>query len=279
MSQQILVLFQNETELEATFEELKNISTTRFAIKDDTDKLPYTDASFDQVYFVSPSKATHTDALLTEAARVLKGDGNIRFRETIGEGLRSQSDLEDAVMFAGFVNTTITVDNNIADVKASKPSWEKKAFSLSTRTEVEGKKVEPTKPKNANVWTIGGDDDDSAEYEDEDNLLQAEDLTPAKTYSSDGAKPVKKACKNCTCGFAEKQACATSDSNNTTEVNTCKPLTIDDVAKEEALPKSSCGSCYLGDAYRCASCPYLGMPAFKPGEKIQLSGNLLHSDI
>ena len=92
---------------------------------------------------------------------------------------------------------------------------------------------------------------------DEDNLLLEEDLSrpDTKTYDcGEGEGGVRKACKGCSCGLAEEL-----DRDAASKVE-----------KKSVEKASSCGNCYLGDAFRCAACPYLGKPAFKPGEQVVL---------
>lgn len=44
----------------------------------------------------------------------------------------------------------------------------------------------------------------------------------------------------------------------------CKNCTCS--RQEESRAPSDCGRCHLGDAFRCAGCPYTGFAAFMPGE-------------
>lgn len=118
-------------------------------------------------------------------------------------------------------------------------------------------------PAAAKLWTLSANDmdDDGMDLIDSDELLDPEDLKkpdPASLRApSCGEGKKRKACKNCTCGLAEELE---------------KEKSRDQMSSQS---KSACGNCYLGDAFRCASCPYLGMPAFKPGEQVLLSSNTL----
>lgn len=90
----------------------------------------------------------------------------------------------------------------------------------------------------------------------DDGLLKPKPLAvgPSKEAASE-CGPKKRACKNCSCGRAEAEAAA-------------GPSVTDE---ELQASVSSCGNCAKGDAFRCSGCPYLGLPAFEPGqEKLML---------
>lgn len=146
------------------------------------------------------------------------------------------------------------------------------------------------KAAKAAIWAL-----DSPMMEDGGrSLLTPEDRArPECIYPSDDGKPVKRrrACKDCTCGLAElekeeeeRAASAVKEAQKAFFLegdddipDHIKNATIGvegvwpEERRAEAKKTSSCSSCYLGDAFRCASCPYLGLPPFKPGEKVEIS--------
>ena len=112
-----------------------------------------------------------------------------------------------------------------------------------------------------NAWKIR--DDEEEEMIDEEDLLQEDDMVrpvPGKQGEDSGCAPTKKACANCTCGKAEGKV---------------TKLTKEMIEN----PTTGCGSCALGDAFRCAGCPYRGLPAFEPGKKIELPPDFLVDDL
>jgi hypothetical protein len=108
-------------------------------------------------------------------------------------------------------------------------------------------------------------------------LRSANHLTAAECIPRAGKR--RRACKDCTCGLAEKIAAedAAKRSNADAQLQSLK-LGADDLADAEVDftvqgKVGSCGNCSLGDAFRCDGCPYIGMPAFKPGEEVRLLNN------
>ncbi|OMH82408.1 Anamorsin [Zancudomyces culisetae] len=138
-----------------------------------------------------------------------------------------------------------------------------------------------TRAAGAGAGAGAGEEDDD-EFIDENDLLDEQDYvkpTPESLARPGDEKSKRRACKNCTCGLAELEDAAEAelgaDGANGDGGKSSAKVTLDNLKDF----KSSCGNCSLGDAFRCSTCPYLGMPAFKPGEEIQLSGIMADDDI
>ena len=100
-----------------------------------------------------------------------------------------------------------------------------------------------------------------SDIDDEEKLKVKLGLIPDEDYKEDeinffAAAELNKPCPGCTCG---------RDKNN-----------------QGTGDKKSCGRCYLGDAFRCANCPYRGKPPFEKSElekKEKESEKIVKSDI
>uniref|UniRef100_A0A8C3RVX3 Anamorsin n=1 Tax=Chelydra serpentina TaxID=8475 RepID=A0A8C3RVX3_CHESE len=250
-------------------------------------------SSFDVVLsgMVPGSVTLHSVEVLAEIARILKPGGRVLLKEPvaaqIGDNnrIRTAARLPTALTLSGLVEVkelqkepltpeeTQSVQellsyhgNDLLSVQmeGKKPNFEvgsssQLKLSFAKKSASSGKPA--VDPAAAKLWTLSANDmdDEGMDLLDSDELLDSEDLKKPDPSSlkapSCKESGKKKACKNCTCGLAED---------------------LEQEKKESPQPKSACGNCYLGDAFRCASCPYMGMPAFKPGEKILLAENNLH---
>ncbi|XP_058219549.1 anamorsin homolog [Rhododendron vialii] len=225
-------------------------------------KLPMDFASVDIMVFICSSSEFPDHQLFEEIPRVVKPGGMVLLHQSSesAPGEMKTSLLVRKLLVAGFVDVKVFPVNSVLQseaaqflgIKARKPSWKiGSSFALERK---------PTKvlPK------VQIDDD--MDLIDEDSLLSEEDLKKPQLPPSGDCEvgSTRKACKNCTCGRAEVE-----------EKVQKLELTMDHLTN----PQSACGSCGLGDAFRCGTCPYKGLPPFKLGEKVTLAGNFLVADI
>ncbi|CAI9616552.1 unnamed protein product, partial [Staurois parvus] len=248
------------------------------------------DSCFDVILLglVPGSTTIHSSDILVEAARILKPGGTVIIQEPVdlqaghGTSLRSSAQLSSALTLSGMTSVTQILNvaltggqtqhvketlgysgTSLAAVRlqATKPNYEigsSRPLALPKRPVTEGRPA--VDPAAVKLWTLSANDmnDEDLDLLDSDDLLDQDDMkkplpsTLKAPGCGEGTEKKRKACKNCTCGLADELE--------------------EEKKKSDSTPApSACGNCYLGDAFRCASCPYLGMPAFKPGEKILLN--------
>jgi hypothetical protein len=181
-------------------------------------------------------------------------------------------DLSKRLVLAGFVDTAVTSKtssaggSNLVAVTARTPAYEpgaKASISLRKPAAHAAATQPAAAPSKQSTWTVSVADDDDELVDDEELLTEEDKQRPAVPDASDCSQPGKKACANCTCGRAEEEAAG------------IKVQLTSDMLEN---PQSACGSCGLGDAFRCSTCPFRGLPKFEMGKKVELGSDLLTAD-
>ncbi|KAK9808036.1 hypothetical protein WJX73_007288 [Symbiochloris irregularis] len=226
----------------------------------------------------------HDASFVGRLSGVLQSGGKLLVQEAVSA---TQDTLQQQVLLGGLTDIRACPDfaslppgsmGQLLTVEATRPSWEsgaRSAISLKPKAKVPNGTANgvhsaqsPTQAHSNGtatdkhkIWSLPVSADD--ELMDEDELLTEEDRQRPEVPSGAACPPTKKACANCSCGRAEAEAAGVK-----------ADLTPDMLDN----PQSACGSCGLGDAFRCSTCPYRGLPKFKTGEKIALSSDFLTAD-
>jgi hypothetical protein len=158
------------------------------------------------------------------------------------------AELEMSALFAGGEEAKVHTRKSASGVSNVTFSCRKPAWALGAAASMDGTDLPVQKATTKKV----------AAKIDEDSLL-GDDVPKAVGKGKSDCSTQPKACANCSCGRKELE-----DKLGASEAK--KKL-------EGGAVRSACGSCYLGDAFRCETCPYRGQPAFKAGTKVQLDSN------
>ena len=180
------------------------------------------------------------------------------------------SNFSSSLILAGFH----VLSDHLAEgtIIAQKPPLSAGAsVSLKTKTATPASTALPRRSVAAKkaLWELTAPRGDT--IDGESLLTDADKARPAacEPFKAGGPRR-KKACKGCTCGLAEEEEAELrnglakvvlldgSEGGSANEVMLSEKERLSKAAKAAPKATSSCGSCFLGDAFRCASCPYMG---------------------
>lgn len=233
----VLIISKAELSEEQQQYESKHLSSegvTRVSSNIDEELKKLSSSSFDEVklFWDLPS-----ENVLGQVLRVLKPKGKFLIDGAIPDRAIGQTLSTDVSLF-GFVDPMVAKDSTtqFRFLICQKPDWEigdSKTLNISNNN------------AEKSSWKLGLGDLADNDIVDENDLLNEEkvEVKGEACGVDDNQGSKKRSCKNCTCGLAEEEA---------KEAATVK----------ETAPRSGCGNCGKGDAFRCAGCPYLGQPAF-----------------
>lgn len=209
------------------------------------------------IYLNSTELLSHYDTLaLASLVKYLRPDGRLSVH-VVSDGSTTDTQMDWEIIMTSFVLAGLKIESE----QREGGGGDGRVFTAHKMASTANISTAPARlnftAEKAKV-TLNLEDEDDDQIDEDDLLANGGDgmLAPPPTLDLEArAKAVgddcggRKACDNCTCGRAEMESADARGEE-----------------KKEAH-KSSCGNCAKGDAFRCAGCPYLGMPAFKEGEE------------